>query len=122
MYVCGITNSLRGFNITLTGQMTTSRIFCYGDSSISVSISINKSQNIFFNRFGVCSRISALSRLMKASITCLTGYNLKLTGTLTTSGIFSYGNTSISGLLCLYNMLCKKLYNNIRIYDYQRNN
>ena len=53
------------------------------------------------------SSIITLSWLLNADITSLRGFNLTLSGTLTTSGIVCCDHTSISGLLDSYNELCK---------------
>ena len=49
----------------------------------------------------------SLSGLFKAGIPNLTGYYLSLLGQVTSSGIICYGNTSTSGSLNSYNIMCK---------------
>ena len=53
--------------------------------------------DIYYNGSSVWASILLLSGLIKARIINLTGYNLSLSGQLTTSGIICYGITSISG-------------------------
>ena len=76
---------------------------------------MNKDGDIFHNGAGMWASILSLTGLIKAGISNLTGYNLTLSGQLTTSDIICYGYTSISSSLNSYNIICK---NNLNISGY----
>ena len=64
----GVISILKGFNLTLSGQIATSRIICYCNTSISGSVYMNKDNDIFHNGVGIWGTILTLSDLIKAGI------------------------------------------------------
>ena len=89
-------------NLTINNIISSSGLICDNNSTLSGNVSISGSvyirtdRDIYNNGSGVWASILSLSGWLNACIASLRGYNLTISGTLTTSGIICYGDSSKS--------------------------